>query len=311
MPRSHPQRSTTRRKSRGSHAAKTPPSMFKHQIRSAAPSDNIKYPKSELTIALDGELTPNDLAEAISAFARLLGALLVEEAPAVPLEWVIRELRSGSSVTAECRMIGRADANDAKWVLRVIAGGERFAAQMEQGVSDIKRSAALCEVADSVQQLIKGRVIRVRLEAPDRDYILAGAPATGTDRIESQSLSFGSVHGRVQALSSHGSPRFTLYDIKDDKGVSCYLPERVDSEREMLGFWGTMVEVEGLIRRDADTDQPLTIRDITISAYKPASVKAGSSLIRVEDGAQSNDRAPIDEIDRRSECAVVAVAVGA
>jgi hypothetical protein len=285
--------------------------MFKNQIRSAASSDNIKYPKSELTIALDGELTPNDLAEATSAFARLLGALLVEEAPGVPLEWLIRELRSGSSATAECRMIGLAGANDAKWVLRVIAGGQRFAAQMEQGVSDVKRSAALCEVADSVQRLIKGRLIRVRLEAPDRDYILAGTRRTDIDHIESQSLSFGSVHGRVQALSSHGSPRFTLYDITDDKGVSCYFPERADSEREMLGFWGTLVEVEGLIRRDPETDQPLTIRDITISAYKPMPVKAGSTLVRVNDGRRSEAHSSRDEAGRGSEGVGAAVAVGA
>jgi hypothetical protein len=285
--------------------------MFKHQIRSAAPSDNIKYPKSELTIALDGELTPNDLAEATSVFARLLGALLVEEAPGVPLEWVIRELRSGSSATAECRMIGPAGANDAKWVLRVIAGGQRFAAQMEQGISDVKRSAALCEIADSVQHLIKGHLIRVRLEAPDRDYILAGTRGTGTDRVENQSRSFGSVHGRVQALSSHGSPRFTLYDISDDKSVSCYFPERADSEREMLGFWGTIVEVEGLIRRDPETDQPLTIRDITISAYKPTRVKADSSLVRVDDGVRSKAQASLDEVGRCSEGAGVALAVGA
>jgi hypothetical protein len=285
--------------------------MFKHQIRSTAPSDNIKHPKSELTIALDGELTPNDLAEATSAFARFLGALLVEEAPGVPLEWVIRELRSGSSATAMCRLIGPADANDAKWVMRVIAGGQHFADQMERGVSDVKRSAALREVADSILQLIKGRRIRVRLETPDRDYVLAGTSGAATERIEGRTLSFGSVHGRVQALSSHGSPRFTLYDINDDKGVSCYLPERADSEREMVGFWGAMVEVEGLIRRDPETDQPLTIRDITISACKPNLVKAGSSLVRVDDGRQSQARASGDDVGHSSEGVGVSVAVGA
>ena len=78
-------------------------------------------------------------------------------------------------------------------------------------------------------------------------------------------------------MSSRGSPRFTLYDVNDEKGVSCYLPERTDSEQKMLGFWGAMVEVEGIIRCDPESDQPLTIRDITISAYKPTAVSERSN----------------------------------
>ena len=63
-------------------------------------------------------------------------------------------------------------------------------------------------------------------------------------------------------MNSHGSLRFTLYDVNDDKAVSCYLPEGTESENTMLDLWGKLVEVEGNISRDPDTGRPLTIREI-------------------------------------------------
>jgi hypothetical protein len=219
-----------------------------------------KPPLTELTIALDGEVTARDLANAAAAFAMLLDAVSQQEAPDVRVEWVITDLRPGSSVlTAECRAI---DPDDRPRVKRVVQAAHRFAAGMEGGKLQ-PTSHMLRDVERAIRELPHGRLVRVRLESAERDYVLAGPPRIGPFRAEARPTAFGSVRGRVQAMNSHGSLRFTLYDLIEDKGVSCYLREGVDSEEEMLGLWGKIVEVEGRITRDTETGKPIAVRDIS------------------------------------------------
>jgi hypothetical protein len=295
-PRTPQDRNVMRRSEAKAAISHDSASLSSTQSTSVHSLGHARYPKSELTMVLDGDLTTNDLARATDAFARLLNALVVEEAPGVRLEWIMSELRSDSSITAQCRPVGGANANDAKWVFRVIAGGQRFADQLERNATDVKRSPELCAIADSFKHLVNGHLIRVRLESPDRDYVIAEHSRRGVNRVESGAISFGSVQGRVQASSSHGSPRFTLYNSRDEKGISCYLPEQTDPERLMLGFWGTMVEVEGFIRHDPETDEPVTIRDIAISAHKPLSTKKRSLLPPLEEDRQSEDQSSVDAV---------------
>lgn len=214
--------------------------------------------KSELTLALDGEVTARDLAESAAAFARLLDVLVQTEAPGVALEWVITDLRPGSSsTTADCRPlepIGRT------WVPMVIAGGQRFAEAMER--EDATLAPPLREIADQLRSLVttRGRLIRVRFESPDKDYILVGPRLVTQPLYKFKRAAFGSMRGRVQAMSNHRSLRFTLYDINDGRGISCYLAD--GEEDKMMGTWDKLVEVEGDILRDPESGRALTIRNI-------------------------------------------------
>lgn len=217
--------------------------------------------KNELTIALDGEVTPRALAEASAAFAELLDALLEENARGVPLHWVITDLHHGSgNATAELRAF---DKKDAKWVPQVIQGGKRFAEEAQRSAPPSK-SSRLTLLRERFARLPQDndRLTRVRLETADSDFLLAGRPRPGGEAVPQYPLAFGSVTGRVQAMSNRGSLRFTLYDLNDDKAVSCYLDESKDAEREMLDLWGKVVEVEGYVRRDPVTDRPLYVRGI-------------------------------------------------
>lgn len=218
-----------------------------------------KTSKTELTIALDGEVTARDLAVSAHAFAKLLDLIAATEAPGIPLEWIISDLRPGSSATtASCIAL---DPGARPWIPKVIAGGQRFAAAMER--EEMTMPPPLQEVADDLRSLVKvrGRLIRVRFESPDNDYVLVGPRRTADVTHQVKQVAFGSVRGRVQAMSNHGSLRFTLYDINDGKGVSCYLGD--DGEEDtLLGLWDKLVEVEGFVRRDPDTGRPLTVRKI-------------------------------------------------
>lgn len=217
-----------------------------------------KAPK-ELTIALDGEVTARDLAHASQAFAHLLDSLAEEEAPGVALDWVITDLSPGSSIlTAQCRPHDKADD---KLVGLIMAAGRRFGEDLESGTPRMA-GPRWREIAAEFRSLPKGRLVRIRLETPDRDYVLAGSPRAREAQAQPRLTAFGSVRGRVQAMSSHGSLRFTLYDMHEDRGISCYLTEDEDAEQKMLGLWGKTVEVEGKITRDFDSGRALTVRGI-------------------------------------------------
>jgi hypothetical protein len=212
----------------------------------------------ELTIALDGEVTARDLAESASTFADLLERLAAQAAPDAAVEWIITELRAGSSLTtARCKAY---DPDAQPKIGRIIEAGHLFAKGMESGDFDLRPDDPLADVAARIKRLVRGQVVRVRLESATADYVLAGRLRSVEQAPSIKAVTFGAVRGRVQAMSKHGSLKFTLYDVNDERGVSCYLAER--DEDQMLGLWGKLVEVEGYIRRDPDTGRPLTIRNI-------------------------------------------------
>lgn len=213
----------------------------------------------ELTIVIDGEVTARDLADSASTFAELLERLAAQVVPSAKVEWIITDLRPGSSHQT---VRARTHDPDAQQHLgRIIEAGHRFASSMESGEFDRRPDAPLADVAARFKLLVHGSVVRVRLESPTADFVLAGSPRLAQDAPAVKLVSFGSVRGRVQAMSKHRSLKFTLYDVNDDRGISCFLSE--GAEDQMLGLWGKLIEVEGDIRRDPDTGKPLTVRNIT------------------------------------------------
>jgi len=159
-------------------------------------------PKDEVTLALDGEVTPTDLARAASDLARLTVAIATEVAPGVRLEWIVSGLDHGSAMeTVECRAL---DPREAEWVPRVIDGHERFGAAMERGVALPFQAREIHEVAESLRSLVRGRLIRVRFETADAGFTIAGKPLQVAERPNIRESTFGAVRGRVQTISKRG-----------------------------------------------------------------------------------------------------------
>ena len=88
--------------------------------------------------------------------------------------------------------------------------------------------------------------------------VFTGPAPAGTSAPPPRAI--GTVTGRVQTLQARGSLRFTLYDLVHDKAISCFL--RPGAEDLMRGAWGNVVEVTGLVTRDAVTDRPRSVRDV-------------------------------------------------
>ena len=73
--------------------------------------------------------------------------------------------------------------------------------------------------------------------------------------------SFGSVEGAVEKLAqSHAAP-FAVYPDEAPRGVPCYV--RGEDAAKLSRLWRKRVRVEGLLRRDSGSGQPLSIRDVT------------------------------------------------
>ena len=73
--------------------------------------------------------------------------------------------------------------------------------------------------------------------------------------------SLGSVRGRVERLPQPNTPTFSIYELVNDRAVSCSPhPDYAGVVREA---WGRIADVTGTIPRDTETGRPLLIRRVT------------------------------------------------
>lgn len=73
--------------------------------------------------------------------------------------------------------------------------------------------------------------------------------------------SFGFVEGLVEELAQGHAVLFAVYPDHASCGVPCYFSD--EDEAKMARLHHKRVRVEGLLRRNASTSQPLSIRNVT------------------------------------------------
>jgi hypothetical protein len=114
--------------------------------------------------------------------------------------------------------------------------------------------------------MINGTIKSMRFENPDDDVEVIHREVSVTKEPEEPrrprktQVVMGAMRGRVQCLSNRGGLRFTLYDLIDDKAISCYCSPGY--ENKMRDAWGKIAVVEGRIHRDPETGRATTIRDV-------------------------------------------------
>ena len=114
----------------------------------------------------------------------------------------------------------------------------------------------LWDTARDFASIINGTVRSIRFENPDDDVeVLHRVPEVSVKteepvRPRKMQVVWGAMRGRVQSLSNRGGLRFTLYDLVDDKAISCHLPQGY--EGTMRDAWGKTAVVEGRIHRDPE-----------------------------------------------------------
>lgn len=220
-------------------------------------------PLDTLTIILADEVSLDDFAKAITNFGKLVKGLSADIG-GEDLYWVVADLEISSAI-ATVKGIG--DITRVERVVRAYPDvGDAIRKNTLSSYSKPVQEAAL-----NLRQILGKRVKSIRFETAEREVIIQAAK-TGegiSQPNEQQSIpvtplspsaAYGSLHGRIQTLTSRGGLRFTLYDLLYDKAVSCYLKE--DYEEIMRNAWGKLALVTGWISRDPVSGRPLSIRQV-------------------------------------------------
>ena len=206
-----------------------------------------------LTLALEGEITSTQFAQAMTNLDKLVRAITAEVGANRDVKWVIDDLQKSSAVATLRAVTDIPEKAD-----QAIQVYE----QVGQALSDGLPTQFPKNIDDSARALVGilgDGITSIKLETASLDVLITSAPPALAARAISDA--YGAVEGRIQTLTNRASLRFTLYDTLHDKGVSCYLDE--GQEERMRDLWGKMAVVEGLVSRSPESGRPLTIRNIT------------------------------------------------
>ena len=207
-----------------------------------------------VTLALDGAVDLADLASAVDNFNKLLRALATEAGVGERIGWVVSGLDYSSAVLTAAPQARDTEAEN-------LIGGivHEFLDVARHAWED---PASVRPAARYVRQLteLTGRSVReVRFQTAEDDVAFTSPAPRGIPAEIPKA--YGSVVGRVQTLQARGTLRFTLYELVNDKAISCFL--QPGSEDLMRNAWGRVVEVTGLVSRDPRTDVPRSVREVT------------------------------------------------
>lgn len=224
-----------------------------------------KSTNDTLTLALEGDVSLDEFAQAVNGLRQLVRAIEAEKPTRQKNEWVVDDLAGGSAI-ARIRGIGES----------VPAVVDRYEA-IGKGASFGKLPADP-SIRDAVYKITdyigKSGVTSVRFETADNDATVL-QPVGGPDSIDLKrpaivvpeirlaSDSLGSVRGRIQSITSRKNLQFTMYEVGSDRAISCYLEP--GSESLMRKAWGRLAIVTGIVNRHPLTGQPVTVRHIAPS----------------------------------------------
>lgn len=209
-----------------------------------------------LTLMLEGTITLSDFAKAVEEFDGLVRALSNEVTAGAQIEWVIHSLQ-GNSATATVRGEGQTDK-----VETVVRAYETMGERLSRAEA-LPFSPAVQQRARGLVNLIGGKIEFIRFETDQRDALIRreSAAALLAPPEASAEDAYGAVEGAVETLTRRGGLRFTLYDIVNNKAVSCYLsPGHEDIMRDV---WGKRAVVFGRVHRDPLTGRALSVRQVT------------------------------------------------
>jgi hypothetical protein len=216
-----------------------------------------------LTLALNGDVSLHQFAEAMQYFNALVKGLTAEIARDASIEWVIDTLEAGS---ATATVKGETDRVDS--LAAVIAGystvGNALHAHEPIPYSDRVRAPA-----QKLTDLLDGKITSLRFETASEEYLIESY-VEGKPELK-PSYAYGRLKGIVQTLSARRGIKFILYDVLFDRPISCYLKE--GQEERIRPFWGKKVFVSGKIGRDPETGKPFVMREI--SAIEPVESRTG------------------------------------
>lgn len=227
-----------------------------------------------VTLILDDRrVSLAEFAKGVAAFSELVSALAVEVGHG-EVDVVLDDLQFSSAI-ATARVEG-GDIN----VSRVVGAFAEVGATLESHGTQTFGA----RVQKAVDKVVAINVAKMRFETASRDAVIPlkhgnaipeqiAHPSTPSLQIvRRRKPAFGGVKGRIETLTRRNGLRFTLYDIHQDKAVSCYFEE---GKQDLLrDLWGRLAIVEGIVSRDPVNGRPIAIREVRdITPYAEPSGK--------------------------------------
>ncbi len=242
-------------------------------------------PKDTLTLELEGSVSPAEFAQAAAGFWQLVSALQKHVAPNAHIDWTVSDLQAGSaSETITCESAESAEIQNLVKEYHAIGLARSEARPLAYPSSIVK-------AVEKVTGVLNGRITAVRFDSRYGIATVTSPKYKGPD-IKHLATTFGAVTGRVQTVTNRGGLRFTLYDLLNDKGISCYLSE--GQEELMRGVWGHVAIVEGLTTRETGTGRPVSVKQISdVQRYadvEPGSFREARGAVRPEPGGMAPEQ---------------------
>lgn len=213
-------------------------------------------PNDSLTLVLNGEVSLANYIQALGGLQELIKALQAEVDPAAQVDWIVDELEKGSAVTT---FRGRGASPGV--IHKVVHGFEGVGRALQKGTRP-KHSPKVNQAIDRIISVMGESVPSIRFITDAVDADIYPPADSGKNSTASKALpsAHGCIRGRVQTISNRHGLRFTLYDAIDDRPILCFLAP--GNESVMKNAWGKLALVEGIVRRDALSGKPTTIREI-------------------------------------------------
>lgn len=211
-----------------------------------------------VTLALGGgSVALREFAMALDRMNRALQQLASDAGARI--DWVVAGLDYSSAIAT---VVGRPLDEASEALLPKVVDGFGAAGEAIAYGRPATASQKTMVLLRQITALLGDGVDEVRFETSTREAVVrVGEQAAGELVTSEPGRDHGTVVGRVQTLQGRGRLRFTLYDLANDRAVSCWLA--AGQEELMRGAWGRLVEVVGVVWRDAATNVPLSVRQVT------------------------------------------------
>jgi hypothetical protein len=249
-----------------------------------------------VTLALQGDVSLEAYADALSHFRNLVAAL-ASEAKAADVVWQIEDLEYSSAITTVRGVPTNGTRPES--IARVVRSYLEVGQALERRSTIPFHETVRTEAHAILTVLSNVSVEAVRFETAEADAIVREQPMLDPPRVplpQRADPTYGAVTGRVQTLTSRTGLRFTVYDHIHDRAVSCYLVE--GQESMMRQMWDRVATVEGIVTRDPLTGRPLTVRKISkvtpLAEAEPQTYQNARGALPHREG----DPAPEDVIRR-------------
>lgn len=218
------------------------------QEESAAPGDSSD--RRAFSIDVDGpRVSLHRLISTAESALTLLREVDVEitRRSGGALDWVVSDLQSGSvHLEAKPELKDPSLGSDAAFQVLAAVGEGLDLVEHEASRPPHFNDTALKSARELTGALREEGIARVRVRTNGRAVEISQRLAANVDElIKGKVKSIGSVEGRLETVSLHGSPYFNVYERLSGEGVRCYFSE--EQLEKVKSALGERVRVSGVI----------------------------------------------------------------